>query len=71
MPSPANRPAPFAIGGWRFLTGAAFWYVLKYGANCPYLDEWDLSRVFTGEVSVWQLVTQPHNEHRYALGQLV
>jgi hypothetical protein len=34
------------------------------------MDEWDLSAVFTGHLSVWDLAAGHHSEHRYPLGQL-
>ena len=59
------------LGLWAILTAAQLSYVLAYGHNQPWADEWEFVPVLTGHEQSVPFLMQPHNEHRLPLPRLV
>ena len=60
---------PVAV--WAVLTAAAVGYVLGFGANVPWNDEWEFVPALTGREPVGPWLWRQHNEHRLPLPRLV
>jgi hypothetical protein len=56
---------------WAVLTAAALAFVLAFGTNTPYADEWEFVPVLTGHEPALPWLWTQHNEHRLPLPRLV
>jgi hypothetical protein len=57
---------------WAFLVGVGLWFVLRYGSNVPYLDDWDIIPFLTGDQPVTaEWLWSQHNEHRVPVPRLL
>src|SRR5271154_5077100 len=62
------RSAPmFVLGVWAVMTGVAFWFVGRYGRDCPFADDWELLSIPNG----WLWVFSPHRAHWLILPKLL
>lgn len=68
----AERLIAIAVGlGWLTLVSAAVGFVLRFGTNAPYADEWDLTQPLLGTVAPLDWIFGRLNEHRYPLANLL
>ncbi|MBX9627235.1 MAG: hypothetical protein K2X82_25760, partial [Gemmataceae bacterium] len=58
-------------GTWAGLTAAAVAFVLRFGRNCPLLDEWGMLDALAGRRPLLAFLWEPHAEHRYPAPRLV
>jgi len=56
---------------WALLTASATAYVLTFGSNAPYADEWEFVPVLLGEEPASPWFWKQHNEHRMLLPRLI
>jgi hypothetical protein len=65
-------PVTFVWAIWLLGVSAAFGFILMFGSNIPYWDDWSMVPVLTGEqpVTLSWLWSQ-HNEHRIPLPRLI
>ncbi len=68
---PTRRTGRILLGLWAFLTLSQLAYVLAYGHNQPWADEWEFVPVLTGNEPPVPFLMQPHNEHRLPLPRLI
>src|SRR5438067_12856491 len=59
------------LGVWAALTAAALGFVLTFGTNTPYADEWEFVPALTGHERVLPWLWAQHNEHRLPLPRLI
>ena len=62
----------FVWGGWALMLLATLMFVMRYGSNIPYGDEWWMVPQLTGDKPVnasW--LWEQHNEHRNPLPKLI
>jgi hypothetical protein len=56
---------------WAALTCAALSFVLVFGSNAPYADEWEFVPVLLGKEPFFPWLWMQHNEHRMPLSRLI
>ena len=71
-PDRERGPAVFVWGVWLAMVYGAIDFVNRFGVDVPYLDEWEMVPVLTGNerISLRWLWSQ-HNEHRIPLPRLL
>jgi hypothetical protein len=61
----------FVLAVWAALSLALIAYVMRYGANVPYMDDWELVPVLTHARPItWNWIWIQQNEHRFPLVKL-
>ena len=78
-PNPTRAPAHsdllsrvWVFGIWGAMTAYLFWHVFAFARDIPWMDEWELVPVLSGNESLrpaW--LWEQHNEHRIVLPKLV
>jgi hypothetical protein len=66
-----SRTRLLLLGIWAAFTLAGFAYVLTFGSNAPYADEWEFVPALLGEEPFGSWLWQQHNEHRMLLSRLI
>lgn len=66
-PHPTRRTGQILLALWVILTLSQLAFVLGYGHNQPWADEWEFVPTLTGHEPVGPFFLQPHNEHRLPL----
>ena len=71
-PTPAtSRVRLLLFSAWAVLTLVAFAFVVAFGSNAPYADEWEFVPVLVGDEPVGPWFWHQHNEHRLPLPRIV
>jgi hypothetical protein len=70
-PHPTRRTTQILLSLWVVLTLAQLAFVLGYGHNQPWADEWEFVPTLTGHEPVGPFFLNPHNEHRLPLPRLI
>ena len=70
-PRPARRTGRILLVLWAILTAAQLGYVLAFGHNQPWADEWEFVPTLTGHEETAAFYLQPHNEHRLPLPRAI
>jgi hypothetical protein len=71
-PAPTSRTAWFLVLVWAVMTAAGLGYVVAFGHNVPWGDEWEFVPVLTGhEPAGPRWLWAQHNEHRLPLPRAV
>jgi hypothetical protein len=76
QPAPATSRADRLTRGillavWVAFTAAALGFVLTFGTNVPYADEWEFVPALTGHEPFGPWLWQQHNEHRLPLPRAI
>ncbi|MBA4064451.1 MAG: hypothetical protein C0501_12205 [Isosphaera sp.] len=73
--TPAPRPARLAravlLAAWAALTAGAVGFVVAFGSNAPYADEWEFVPALLGREPAGPWLWAQHNEHRLPLPRAV
>jgi hypothetical protein len=56
---------------WAALTAAALGFVVTFGTNTPFADEWEFIPALTGHEPIGTWLWQQHNEHRLPLPRAI
>ncbi len=70
-PHPTRRTGQILLGLWALLTLSQLAFVLGFGHNQPWADEWEFVPTLTGHEPVGPFLLHPHNEHRLPLPRLI
>lgn len=70
-PGATRRTGRILLGLWAALTVALLGYVLLFGHNQPWADEWEFVPTLTGHEPSDAFFFQPHNEHRLPLPRAI
>ncbi len=70
-PKPTRRVYLLLTIVWAIMTLAAFAFVVVFGANAPYADEWEFVPTLLGKESLITWLWTQHNEHRLPLSRLI
>jgi len=70
-PKPTRRVYLLLTIVWAILTLAALAFVVVFGANAPYADEWEFVPALLGKESLTTWLWTQHNEHRLPLSRLI
>ena len=73
--SPAARATRLTrfvlLGGWAVFTLVALSFVVSFGSNAPYADEWEFVPALLGKEPAGPWLWQQHNEHRMPLPRAI
>ncbi len=69
--SPTSRTRVLLFVVWAALTAVAVGFVLTFGSNAPYADEWEFVPALLGEEPIGPWFWKQHNEHRMLLPRLI
>ena len=73
--SPAARATSLTravlLGGWAVFTLVALSFVVSFGSNAPYADEWEFVPALTGHEPALPWLWAQHNEHRMPLSRAI
>ena len=70
-PLAASLTRPILLLLWAALSLSLLWYVVRYGHNQPWADEWEFVPTLTGNEPVGPFFLHPHNEHRLPLPRVI
>ena len=71
-PARATRLTRFALlGGWAVFTLVALSFVVTFGSNAPYADEWEFVPALVGKEPAGPWLWALHNEHRMPLPRAI
>ncbi|HVK15438.1 MAG TPA: hypothetical protein VM533_00730 [Fimbriiglobus sp.] len=70
-PTPTSRTGQILLLVWAAMTVAALGFVLGFGHNVPWGDEWEFVPVLTGHEPAGPWLWAQHNEHRLPLPRAV
>src|SRR5262245_19275277 len=70
-PTPTSQPGRYLLAVWAVMTAAALGFVLGFGHNVPWVDEWEFVPVLTGHEPAGPWLWAQHNEHRLPLPRAV
>jgi len=71
LPFATSLTRPILLLLWAALSLSLIWYVLEFGHNQPWADEWEFVPTLTGNEPVGPFFLHPHNEHRLPLPRLI
>lgn len=69
--TPTTRTAAGLLVAWGLLTLVTGGFVLRYGHDAPWQDEWEFVPALAGERALVPWLWEQHNEHRVPLPRLV
>ena len=70
-PQPTRRTTRILLGLWALLALSLMAFVLGFGHNQPWADEWEFVPTLTGHEPVGPFFLHPHNEHRLPLPRFI
>jgi hypothetical protein len=70
-PPPTRRVWILLVIVWATMTLAALSFVLVFGSNAPYADEWEFVPALLGKQPVTSWLWAQHNEHRLPLSRAI
>lgn len=68
---PTSRTRILLLIVWAVLTTVALGFVIQFGTNAPYADEWEFVPALLGAEPAGPWLWQQHNEHRMLLSRLI